>query len=78
MRLDRVKAPEEQRGYARKVLRLGHAPSSRSKLIAGTADPRREAELERALVAHVQAFLLELGRAHRVRLGVAAAWSRRR
>lgn len=27
----------------------------------GTADPRREAEVERALVEHVQAFLLELG-----------------
>jgi len=27
----------------------------------GTADPRREAEVEQALVAHVQKFLLELG-----------------
>ncbi len=27
----------------------------------GTADPRREAEVERALVEHVQTFLLELG-----------------
>lgn len=27
----------------------------------GTADPRREAEVERALVAHVEKFLLELG-----------------
>lgn len=27
----------------------------------GTADPRREAEVERALVAHVERFLLELG-----------------
>ena len=27
----------------------------------GTADPRREAEVEKALVDHVQAFLLELG-----------------
>ncbi len=28
----------------------------------GTADPRREAEVERALVDHIQKFLLELGR----------------
>lgn len=27
----------------------------------GTADPRREAEVERALIAHVEKFLLELG-----------------
>jgi len=27
----------------------------------GTADPRREAEVEQALVDHVQRFLLQLG-----------------
>jgi predicted nuclease of restriction endonuclease-like (RecB) superfamily len=27
----------------------------------GTADPRREAEVEQALVDHIQKFLIELG-----------------